>query len=281
LEPEMRAYTDEMMRYKHDNSNQNALLAWQFALNLMGKSEDPTVLTGEAMNQDKLGTENVNTQFLELMRVIRIILAYYFGRYEQAWELLIATKNFEKSNGLLFMIWRKLMFEGLTAFALARQTKKSRWRKRGAKIGKKLKKMVANGNSNCAHVVYLFTAEDAAIMGEDNVAMEYYNLAISESGRAGLINDKALINERFGEFFLSRKNEEEASFHLNIALQHYVKWGAMAKAHDLRKKHVDTLRQTLHHYIIVHQPSVHNIWGGWRSPWARKKEIPPLDNDPE
>jgi len=257
LEEEMRLYIGEMIQYQQDIPYLNGVVSWQFVLNMMGKSEDPTKLVGEAMDQDKLMKqleETNNTQMMDLTRHARLMLLYYFGKYDLAWEMVILLRNFEKTNASHSMLWRKLMFQALTCFAFARQKKSRRWRQRGSKITKRMKNWILLGNLNCVHVVPFLEAEEASLKGENDEAFEKYTQAITASGRAGFINDKALINERVGEFLLSHNNLEDASFHLNIALQHYIKWGAMAKAHHLRSKYMKVLRQSQRHLIESRSP---------------------------
>jgi len=242
LEEEMRLYIGEMIQYQQDIPYLNGVVSWQFVLNMMGKSEDPTKLVGEAMDQDKLMKqleETNNTQMMDLTRHARLMLLYYFGKYDLAWEMVILLRNFEKTNASHSMLWRKLMFQALTCFAFARQKKSRRWRQRGSKITKRMKNWISLGNLNCVHVVSILEAEEAALKRKHKTALGKYGLAITASGRAGFMNDKALATERMGEFLCSRKHFEDASFHLKQAVMYYKKWGATAKAKQLERKHSD------------------------------------------
>jgi len=64
-----------------------------------------------------------------------------------------------------------------------------------------------------------------------------YDLAVSKARRVGLRHDMALAMERCGEMFFKSGDTFWADHYLGGALNHYIEWGALAKARHLYKKH--------------------------------------------
>jgi predicted ATPase len=240
---DFQTYTQQMKDFELEYNYQITRVPWQLALNLMGECEDPVVLTGHAMDQGEMLKEmGAIVPFVRsLTNVARMWLAYYFGDYDLAWEMVGATKDLPKTNLGQSVVWRCALFEGLTVFALARKTGNRKWQRRGLYVMKRVKKWASKGNLNCVHILYLLEAEQTSLLeGHEEEIRKKYDQAISVAGRNGFSNDKALSNERAGEYFVS-VGGASASFwarhYMKSAYQLYTDWEAWGKAGQLKENY--------------------------------------------
>ena len=213
----------------------------QAALNLMGESDDPLVLTGEAMDENELLEEakaEGNLMCLNCVNSIRMELAYQFHEYSRALEIADVLDPPEQAYPAFFQGLRQKLFEGLTCFALAREggSNAKSLKKRGNVIVKMFSKLVKGGDVNVVHYLHLLSAEQAAAKGKSSDAKEEFDRAISTASRNGFIQDRALSHERCAIFFVSDKDDEWATHHVKKAIQSYEDWGASRKVQYLQEK---------------------------------------------
>lgn len=105
----------------------------------------------------------------------------------------------------------------------------------------KLKMWSDNSPANFLHKYYLLSAELAATRGDPlEVIIDLYTKAIDSIGKGDFIHMKALINERFGVFWLEKMdNKIIGSTFIQKAYQLYDQWGATAKVKILEEKYND------------------------------------------
>jgi hypothetical protein len=227
-----------MHEYKQEGVRNFYVLALQFALKLVGPTENPACMTGEVVDesQARLNAERIeNMVLLQILENYCLQLAYYFGEYELADKFSRQTTNFAKVAGGHFFVTRNLFFRGLTALALAGRGQQRLHNMRVAhRILNQLKAWYIAGNVNCRHMVLLLQAESAAVRRQASKAARLYLLAINSSGRNGYLNDKALAHERAFLFHLKvKKDAFWAQNHYADAVQAYCDWNAYEKARHL------------------------------------------------
>lgn len=107
-----------------------------------------------------------------------------------------------------------------------------------ADIQQKMKIWSENCPDNFAHKYYLLSAEIAIIDNEslDNV-IGLYKKAMSSISNNDYIQFKALINELYGKFWLSREDETSGKAYIREARYLYRQWGAYRKVALLEKKY--------------------------------------------
>lgn len=213
----------------------------QATLNLMGESDDPLVLTGEAMDEVELLEEakaEGNLMCLNCVNSIRMELAYQFHEYSRALEIADVLDPPEQAYPAFFQGLRQKLFEGLTCFALAREggSNAKSLKKRGNVIVKMFSKLVKGGDVNVVHYLHLLSAEQAFAKGKSSDAKEEFDRAISTASRNGFIQDRALSHERCAIFFVNDKDDEWATHHVKKAIQSYEDWGASRKVQYLQEK---------------------------------------------
>jgi predicted ATPase len=223
IEADMRDYGRQMRVYNMTLPLQFLSLTWQTILNLMGRNDDPLVLSGEVMNQEEMfqAADNDNNPPLRSqLQCHRLQLAVYFGDYELAAQLIGPASDVGKVNPANPIIWRTALFEGIAAFEMVRRGKR-KWKGTALKAITKIQKWVQAGNVNCVHILFFLQAEKAAL-GKDNIeeARTLYDNAIATAARSGFRNDTALAYERCGGMF-DRAGDEDR------AIDYYI------KAHEL------------------------------------------------
>ena len=200
----MRDYAGHMKEYNQELQLQFLKLTWQTILNLMGRCDNVTVLTGEAMNEDemlKAADQDKNPPLRSQLQCHRLQLAVYYRNFELAGKLIRLASNIGTVNPANPIIWRTALFEGVAAFELVRLGK-LKWKKTAVKSISKVQKWVDAGNVNCVHILFLLQAEEAAICtGDTGLARNLYEKAIVTSARHGYRNDKALACERCGDMY--------------------------------------------------------------------------------
>lgn len=121
----MRTYSKQMQEYGQDIVCTGMKSTWQYILNMMGRSNNPLILTGEVMDQETMLSsldKKVDGANYYTIKVYQSHLAYYFGDYEQSLRALNETKN-EKVYPSHFGGCRHVFFTGLISFALAHKRK--------------------------------------------------------------------------------------------------------------------------------------------------------------
>jgi predicted ATPase len=87
LDRELSKLIEAMVDYKQRHARSLVECHAQFIQNLMGKSGDPLVLTGDTMNQDeslKFYTESKHERALQSLYIYRMCLGYYFDDLDLA-----------------------------------------------------------------------------------------------------------------------------------------------------------------------------------------------------
>jgi predicted ATPase len=231
LEADMRDYGRQMREYNMTLQLQFLSLTWQTILNLMGRNNDPLVLSGEVMSQEEMlqAADNDNNPPLRSqLQCHRLQLAVYFGDYELAAQLIGPASNIGTVNPANPIIWRTALFEGITAFEMVRRGKR-KWKGTAMKAVTKVQKWVQAGNVNCVHILFFLQAEKAALENNIEEAQKLYDKAIATSARNGFQNDRALASERCGGMFGHAGDEDWANDYFKKAHEAYSEMEAFGK----------------------------------------------------
>ena len=285
----------------------NCMILHQAVLNLMYRSDNTTILTGIALNEEECRKEAETNEYLSAVLDLNKIITYsFFGDYENGAKLSLRVgNNLEKASPASPSIPPELFHRCMCLLVQARQIKSEEaqtrsdsvrgWRSRSISSSRgnsgsmeskyvkaarqgiaKIKNWVAQGHPNSRHYESLLEAELAAYEGKINLAKECYERGISMASQSGYLHDRALGNERYGEFLLRLENMtsattttklithgqsqyerrqskvstimnmnsnllEEATFRLQESIDLYREWGANAKATILQNKYSQLL----------------------------------------
>jgi tetratricopeptide (TPR) repeat protein len=245
----MNSFLGLMKLHKQTNMIQFLVPNMQFALNMMGQSKDPLVLTGEAMIEDQVLHEAVTTQnyaSIALLHLMKLQLLSYFQDYEMAESSAdaLAKTNIQGAASFpryLVAAWQ--LHEGLAAVTLCSQRSRRRMRTTRRNI-KKLRAMSHHDPAVCLNKLFLLEAEAAAANGKVDEALTKFEESISHAQKGSLLNETGLACERAAMFLKRQGKEREAMPFLERALSAYAQWGACAKVAAIKKILPVTLSST-------------------------------------
>lgn len=219
----------------------------QFMLNLLGESpDDPTLLSGSAMDQEDIMQRSSERNLINvksLICVLRLRLAFIFGKYEIAAELAEWRLDVSKTRPLRGATYvNELWFTGLTAVAMFKKKKDpSKWRKVATQALKKLFQWTEMSQWNFQHKYELLRAEILCYIHDDpNAALSSYENAIKLAGQHRFVNDQAVAYECAGGFFAATCAPKAAADYFMKAQQSYSEWGATSKVQQLIHKRTNT-----------------------------------------
>jgi hypothetical protein len=122
---------------------------------------------------------------------------------------------------------------GISLYALARRTKKRKFKKHALRVKKAVEAWADKGNPNVIHHLRLLNAEHASLNGKKTKACQLYREAITLATRGGFLHDAALANERYADFVVD-DDVDEAAYRLEESVRFYSQWGATQKVEMLR-----------------------------------------------
>jgi predicted ATPase len=96
LEADCRAYVKQMEDFKRYMASSMCRIVWQMILNLIGSSENTTVLTGEAMDQEECleaDTRSENHSWLAIFQATQNVVYARFGEHELGADLAISKSG--------------------------------------------------------------------------------------------------------------------------------------------------------------------------------------------
>ena len=205
---------------------------WQTILNLQDESSSVT-LTGEAMNEKDFireATATKNSGALFLLWMMKVQLAFLSDELERAILPLRKLESDEKNVFFHFNVYPYRLYAALVYYGLWHRKKSRKYRSRARKHTKKLEKLMAEGNVNCAPMVKILRAEQkmtGAIGKSNDRARLAYKEAIKECAKAELPHLEALSNER--AWMACSERDLEQKEYMARAIQLYSQWGANSK----------------------------------------------------
>lgn len=239
LEKDMRDYAEQMEECNMMSQLKFLALTWQTMLNLLGRSDDPLVLTGEAMIQE--GTledaERENNPVLKAQLYChQLQLAVYLCDFTLASSLILHTSCISAVNPANPIIWRTALFEGVTAFEMVQRGNK-KYKGVALKSVKKMKGWVDQGNLNCVHLLHFLQAEQFRMDGSIREARIQFDKSIAAAARTGFRSDRALASERCACMYQHMSDEFWANDYFQKAYDAYLEFEAYAKVDQLLIEH--------------------------------------------
>jgi predicted ATPase len=242
LEADCVTYVQQGKELKREQQVGYITLLWQTVLNLRHQVDNPTILTGEVMDQDKCmsaATSIGSPVMMGWIEALQSQLCTFFGDHEVGAYLAIEKGG----RGTYVMAGSPHVavdpfYGAISLFSMARTTKQDNFKVRAKQLAATIKSCVARGNPNLRQLDLILDAELAALAGKELVARKNYQDAIVMSARCGFIQHAALANERYGEYmFHVVKDNDEAEYRFEQAFKYYLDWGAGAKAEMLQTKY--------------------------------------------
>jgi predicted ATPase len=226
----------QMEELKQTNQALYTKMWCQGVLNLIGKSNETVLLKGDIFDSEAFASQNPAHRLY--LGMITSELLIFFGDFERAAEMALARG---RSFAMLFpghiICMMETFHRGLALYAMARKTKKRKYKKPAQQIRKMIKTWIQRGNPNVKQYYLLLSAEHAALRKEYKPANVLYQKAIVLAGRTGHLHNAALFNERYADFLREELSDnEEALYRIEEAIRFYRHWGAVRKVETLLER---------------------------------------------
>ncbi|MEG4294879.1 serine/threonine-protein kinase PknK, partial [Microcoleus sp. C2C3] len=185
LEREMATYRDAVHKIKQETALHFHEIYWQAVLNLLGRSEDPCRLQGEAYDEHiklPLHQQANDKTGIFYLYLNKILLCYLFEKSSQAIEnIAIAEKYLDAIVGLpvvpIFHFYDSLV--RLTVYPYSPESEQQEILDRVQANQEKMQKWAHHAPMNHLHKFYLVEAERHRVLGQKLEAIEMYDKAIA------------------------------------------------------------------------------------------------------
>lgn len=240
---EARDHVAACFRVEQATSGSYGQATLQAMLGLMGQSEDPCLLVGEAYDEREAEPRyrEANEAFgLCNLYLTKTLLCYLFDRWEDALaqEPLAAPHAAGMLSLYHVAVWE--LYQGLSRLAVARTAEEPRRSELLAAADGSIAKLAgwaAHCPENYLHKHRLLAGERALCGGDFAGAEALFLEAIRAAEVEGYAQEQALGHELLGRSWLERGEPDLAHRELSRARHLYAVWGARAKVAQLETKH--------------------------------------------
>jgi signal transduction histidine kinase len=211
----------------------------QYLQNLLGWSEHPGRLAGEAYPMDNLLPVHIAAQdrtTLFYLAAHQLVLAYLFGDMAEAQKAAQLAADYADGGVGTPLIPVICLYESLTLLAQGAQWRKVEQNQR------RMARWAAHSPANCLHRHTLVAAEMARVKGDSGRARELYDLAIAQAEH--FLPELALAHELAARFYAGIGQSAYARHHAQAARDRYQRWGAMGKAAHVEQMLADYVPAT-------------------------------------
>ncbi|NEQ40981.1 MAG: AAA family ATPase [Okeania sp. SIO3I5] len=247
LAKEMSVNSKAVERMNKETSKHWIDIIRQMVDNLLGRSQNPCVIIGEAYDEEKMlplrkQANDLTTQ--GYFYVARVFLCYLFQDWNGASESLENAEKCLAGAAGTPLVTLFYFYQSLVILAELASQLESECQNKLEKIAanqKILKNAATYAPSNYLHKWHLVEAETYRVLGDKTEAMELYDRAIAGAKENEYIQEEALANELAAQFYLDWGKEKIASTYIQQAYYCYAQWGAKAKTNDLEKRYSQLL----------------------------------------
>ncbi len=241
VDKKILGYSELMQKLKLETLAAATNIFRQAALNLQAVSLNKSALIGEAFDERTMASEVIkNYSFKGFYYGCKTIICYLFNEYESAIEnAIIAEETHANNAGLLIYIANNFYYS-LALLALCNKTsisKNKQYLKQVKYNQQQMQKWVKQAPCNFQHKYKLIEAEKARVIGNIQLAIDLYDLAIAGAKANDYLQEEALANELAARFYLSLGKDKIAKMYMTEAYYGYIRWGAIAKVQDLNERY--------------------------------------------
>ncbi|OCQ92945.1 serine/threonine protein kinase [Nostoc sp. MBR 210] len=243
LEKEMATYSYAVKQIKQDRVFYWIEIYRQTVLNLKDNVQNPCCLIGEAYNEEKLLSihkEANDINALLYFYLCKLHLCYLLREYSEAINYAVNAEKYLSGGIGQFTFPQFFFYDSLARLAIYHELDSAQQAEILARVGAnqaKMQRWSLSSSRNYLNKFYLVEAERYRVLNQYLEAIEFYDCAISSAKENEFIHEEALANELAANFYLTWDKEKIAKAYLIDAYYGYVRWGALAKAQDLQKRH--------------------------------------------
>ncbi len=249
----------EIIRRLNQKTAYNFHQIWhQSLMNLQGKSNTTEILSGDIYNSEQMlpihEAANDRTSIFDAY-LHQMMLSFMFGNYSGAVKYAQMAEKY--ADGVTGMLYVPVMvfYASLSRLAWCRflsGRKRKRLLNKVRRDRKKMKKWSCFAPENFLHKLYLIDAEYFRVTGNEKEARNCYSQAIELASENGYINEQAIANELYAQFWIEISEKDIGYLYLARARQGYQIWGANAKVDFIDKTYSDGFNKPLE--SAVHKP---------------------------
>ncbi|MEG4841746.1 AAA family ATPase [Microcoleus sp. B9-D4] len=234
---------------------------WQAILNMLGRSQNPSFLKGEAYDEHiKLPVyQQTNDQVgFAYIYLNKVLLCYWFEKYSEAIDNIALAENYLNAVIGMPVVPVFHFYDSLVRLAVYSDTPQSEQQKLLDRVQanqEKMQKWAHHAPMNHLHKFYLVEAERHRVLNQKIEAVEMYDKAIALAQENEYINEEAVAHELAAKFYLEWGKEKLAKPYLIDAYYAYAKWGAKAKIDHLEQRYPELLAVILQQERISQNPT--------------------------
>ncbi|AFY57219.1 hypothetical protein Riv7116_4806 [Rivularia sp. PCC 7116] len=240
LEQETRAYCKNLVQLNQVTTANWCQIYWQSVLNLLGCAENPSILSGEALQEvEFLSRLHKSHDFggLFIFHSYKLMLCYLFGNIEYSQDITVDIRSYLIGASGIVIEPAFYLYDSLTALSSQSKNKADILQQVEQNQTQLRQQWAYYAPMNHQHKVDLVEAEKYRVLGQHIEASELYSKAISGAKAYEYIQEEALANELAAKFYLDGKQEQIAADYMKEAYCCYARWGAKAKTDDLEKRY--------------------------------------------
>ncbi|MGB3691096.1 MAG: AAA family ATPase [Spirulinaceae cyanobacterium] len=246
LEPKNRSYCKSLVQLNQLASANYCRIYWQSILNLLGATEQPSTLSGEAMQETELlplMTSAHDLFGISLFYLYKLMLCYLFEEVESAQNQAVEVRSY--LTGLVGTVGEAVfyVYDSLTALSLPTEETSELLQQVEQNQRQLQQQWVQYAPMNYQHKFDLVEAEKCRVLGEKVEAIELYDKAIAGAKKHEYIQEEALANELAAKFYLDWGKQRVAAGYMQEAYYCYGRWGAKAKTDHLESNYPHLLTQ--------------------------------------
>ncbi|MFN6535317.1 MAG: AAA family ATPase [Nostoc sp. EkiNYC01] len=247
LEPQIRAYYQQLCDLNQFTAANCVLAYWQAALILLGQPESEIPLRQDDYEEKILAEAKVDFYRLSFFYLYRFTLNYWLEDFAKAEHDAAQTRQY-LAGGMGSIVEPILYFyDSLTVLATPGESmseSEPRWQ-RFQENQAKLKEWADYAPMNYLHKYHLVEAQKQQLLNCKTEALEFYDLAIAGAKANGYPQEAALANELAAKFYLDWHKERIAQVYMIEAYYGYARWGAKAKLAHLETHYPQLLAPIL------------------------------------
>jgi PAS domain S-box-containing protein len=244
LEREIMIHIEVMRRFGMTTILKYNLLFGQTFRSYMGKSYDPTSISGELFDDETMIEVYAEAQDwfgIFFIYLNRLVLRFVFGDLKGAEADMNQAKRLVRyvpgTYAFVLNYFYRSLIEIVLMDTVYSGKKRRRTLKKIAENQKKLKVWADHAPMNNLHKYHLVEAEMTKINEEFGKAAEFYDMAVKGARDNGFIHDEALACELAARFYIERGQGEIAGIYLKRAHGCWDQWGAKAKVRDMETRY--------------------------------------------
>lgn len=265
--------TMDSHREKMIELNQNTILSiytvvQQSVANIVGNTENPTILTGKYMNEEEVYNRSndgsINTTIASLY-FWKFYLDYMFHNFKSAIDNSKMFEKYSEAHAGLASIPVSYFITSLSYLGYydeASEKDKPHLINKVRKLQKKMKKIASNCPENNLHKWHLVEAESSKVKDNRSDAVMHYERAISLAKKNRFLNDEALSYELYAIYNLD-KGQTEIGYHLmRKSHKAYRKWGAQSKVKQIENQYPELFTEPVDHLKVTNTLTQTNTQSG-------------------